>query len=92
MSFNIYSRNKDLLAPAESLADALEKAKAYNEFVIITDGTIEIGGVFGVAAVKDGKTPDGQDYTWNKSDRIGKMRKKDQQVAEDTSNDEDWDD
>lgn len=29
----------------------------------------------GVAAVENGKTPDGQDYTWSKAGRAGKVRR-----------------
>ncbi len=32
-------------------------------------------GKAGVDSVKDGKTPDGQDYTWSKADRAGKMKR-----------------
>jgi len=60
-----------------SLGDAMLQAKTMSEFVTITDGTIEFCGMFGVDAVKDGKCPDGVAYTWNKTARIGKMRKKD---------------
>lgn len=93
MSFNIFSKSQTILATVSSLAEAMEKAKAYNEFVIISDGIIEIGGVFGVDSIKDGKTPDGEEHTWNKSERIGKMRRKDTlRPSTDALTDEDWDD
>jgi len=60
-----------------SLNDAMLQAKAMSEFVTITDGTTEFCGMFGVDTVENGKCPDGVAYTWNKTARIGKMRKKD---------------
>ena len=50
----------------ETLNEAMSKAKELNEFVTITDGTMEIVGKFGVDTIKDGKCPDGIDYTWMK--------------------------
>ncbi len=35
----------------------------------------------GVDSVVDGKTPDGQPYTWSKADRAGKMKKIDYLAA-----------
>ena len=41
-------------------------ARTIGEFVTITGNGMEIVGVFGTAAVVDGKTPDGEAYTWMK--------------------------
>lgn len=54
---------------------AMEMAKLIDEFAIITDGTTEIVGHFGVDSVVDGKTPDGVVYDWNKASRIGRVKK-----------------
>jgi len=45
---------------------AMEMAKLIDEFVIITDGTTEIVGRFGADEVKNGLTPDGNEYSWVK--------------------------
>jgi hypothetical protein len=57
------------------LTIAIEMAKLVDEFVVITDGTTEIVGHFGVDSVVDGKTPDGVTYDWNKESRIGRVKK-----------------
>jgi len=57
------------------LTIAMEMAKLVDEFVVITDGTTEIVGHFGVDSVVDGKTPDGVTYDWNKESRIGRVKK-----------------
>jgi hypothetical protein len=56
---------------SKDLTRALEMAKYVDEFVTITDGTIEIVGKFGVDSVRDGVCPDGIAYDWNKASRIG---------------------
>jgi len=58
-----------------SLDLAMEYAKLINEFVTISGGEFEIVGRFGVDSVVDGKTPDGVAYTWNKANRIGRVKK-----------------
>ena len=57
------------------LTIAMEMAKYVDEFVVITDGTTEIVGMFGVDSVVDGKCPDGVTYDWNKASRIGRVKK-----------------
>lgn len=59
-----------------SLDLAMEYAKTLNVFVVIkgTDG-LEIAGKFGVDSVENGMTPDGVQYTWNKNNRIGRVKK-----------------
>lgn len=54
---------------------AMAFAKELNIFVTIQGGEFEIVGKFGVDSVVDGKTPDGVAYTWNKANRIGRMKK-----------------
>jgi hypothetical protein len=60
---------------SKDLNIAMEMAKLVDEFVTITDGTTEIVGMFGVDSVDNGKTPDGVAYDWNKSSRIGRVKK-----------------
>ena len=57
------------------LAGAMDYAKSLNEFVAIVGDSFEIVGMFGVDSVKDGKTPDGVAYDWNKASRIGRVKK-----------------
>ena len=64
------------LATCLSLNSAMETAKAYGQFVTIRGSNgMEFVGQFGVDSVVDGKTPDGVAYTWNKANRIGRMKK-----------------
>jgi hypothetical protein len=58
----------------ESLDLAMQYAKTLNEFIVIKSKDFEICGMFGVDSVKDGKTPDGVVYDWNKSSRIGRAK------------------
>ena len=57
------------------LAGAMDYAKSLNEFVSIIGDGFEVCGMFGVDSVKDGKTPDGVTYDWNKASRIGRVKK-----------------
>ena len=50
----------------ESLDLAMTYAKELGEFVTITGNGMEIVGVFGADSIRDGKCPDGVDYTWMK--------------------------
>ena len=50
----------------ETLDLAMNHAKTMNEFVSITGNGFEIVGMFGVDSIKDGKCPDGVEYTWVK--------------------------
>jgi hypothetical protein len=50
-------------------------AKSMNEFVTITGPDFEIVGIFGVDSVKDGVCPDGVAYDWNKTSRIGAVKR-----------------
>ena len=57
------------------LVSAMDYAKSLNEFVAIQGDGFEIVGMFGVDSVKDGKTPDGVAYDWNKASRIGRVKR-----------------
>jgi hypothetical protein len=58
-----------------TLAEAMNVAKSMNEFVSIKGPDFEIVGMFGVDTVKDGVCPDGVAYDWDKSSRIGRVKK-----------------
>ena len=58
-----------------SLDDAMFLAKKMNEFVSIVGADFEVCGIFGVDSVVDGKCPDGVAYDWDKSARIGRVKK-----------------
>ena len=74
--YKVLTREEFPLAVCVSLDSAMAAAKAYGQFVIIRgpDG-MEFVGMFGVDSVKNGKCPDGVDYTWNKTSRIGRVKK-----------------
>lgn len=59
----------------ETLDSAMQAAKAVGFFVTIKGPNFEVCGIFGVDSVKDGKCPDGIAYDWNKSNRIGRVKK-----------------
>lgn len=59
----------------DSLDMAMAYAKLTNKFVTIKGDGFEIVGKFGVDSVKDGKCPDGVKYDWDKSARIGRVKK-----------------
>lgn len=61
---------------SKDLTIALEMAKYIDEFVTITNGTIEIVGKFGVDSIENGVCPDGIAYDWNKASRIGAEKRK----------------
>jgi hypothetical protein len=67
--------SKDVEKEVASLDAAMQYAKDLNEFVTIKGGEFEIVGKFGVDTVQDGKCPDGVEYDWNKSSRIGATRR-----------------
>ena len=59
---------------------AMAFAKELNVFVTIQGGEFEIVGVFGVDSVVDGVCPDGVRYDWNKTGRIGRVKKERQNI------------
>lgn len=59
-----------------SLEEAMNTAKAMNEFVTIKCADYEIVGMFGVDTVANGLCPDNVPYDWNKSSRIGEPRRR----------------
>lgn len=68
---------KHTLGEALAVVKELRDTAIENEYTAITmvgENSDSIGKP-GVDTVKDGKTPDGVEYTWNKSSRIGATRK-----------------
>ena len=62
--YNVASRTQQ--QDFESLDLAMTYARVLGEFVTITGNGMEIVGRFGVDSIKNGKCPDGIDYTWMK--------------------------
>jgi hypothetical protein len=56
----------DCVEEVLDLSEAMAFAKALGILVTINGGGMEIVGLFGADSVKDGKCPDGHDYTWMK--------------------------
>ena len=50
----------------ETLSESMDFAKGLNLLVLISGNGMEIVGMFGADSIKDGKCPDGVDYTWMK--------------------------
>ena len=71
--YKVIDKNKETEFANLDLAMAF--AKTLNAFVTIQGGEFEIVGKFGVDSVRDGKCPDGVAYDWNKSSRIGRVKK-----------------
>ena len=64
--WKIKIENGMILNASPTLEDAMKFAKACGKFVTITNDEMEFVGKFGVDTIKDGKCPDGVDYTWMK--------------------------
>jgi hypothetical protein len=50
----------------EDLTQAMTWAKVLGEFVTIKINGMELVGRFGTDSIKDGKCPDGVEYSWKK--------------------------
>jgi len=73
--YTVISKSGLPLNTSSTLDEAMAFAKTVGMFVTIKGADFEVCGVFGVDTVKDGKCPDGVDYDWNKSSRIGRVKK-----------------
>lgn len=73
--FKVINKTTVLLFECNTLDEAMSFAKSCNEFVTIKSPDFEVCGMFGVDTIKDGFTPDGVPYTWDKSNRIGRPKK-----------------
>jgi hypothetical protein len=74
--YKVISKNGLPLNSYTSLNDAMAFAKTVGMFVTIKGADFEVCGIFGVDTVKNGVCPDGVAYDWNKSSRIGRVKKK----------------
>jgi hypothetical protein len=83
-TYKVYWTYKDIHPNSNTLTvltDALARVKelrdnpADNTFVTMVSEDTNRVGADGVDEVKDGKTPDGVPYTWNKASRIGATRR-----------------
>ncbi len=73
--FKLINKRGDELDGFPTLDSAMQAAKAVGFFVTIKGPDFEACGVFGVDSVRDGKCPDGVVYDWNKTSRIGRVKK-----------------
>jgi hypothetical protein len=73
--YKVISKNGLPLNEFETLTEAMAFAKITGYFVTIKGADFEVCGIFGVDTVKDGVCPDGVVYDWNKTSRIGRVKK-----------------
>jgi hypothetical protein len=73
--YKVISKDGLPLDEFDTLDAAMAFAKTLELFVTIKSADFEIVGMFGVDAVKDGICPDGVKYDWDKSARIGRVKK-----------------
>jgi hypothetical protein len=73
--YKVISKDGLPLNEFDTLDDAMAFAKIAAVFVSIKSADFEVCGMFGVDAVKDGVCPDGVAYDWDKSSRIGRVKK-----------------
>ena len=59
-------KGKEVAFNVMTLAEAMHTAKVMNEFVTIRSKDFELVGMFGADSIKDGKCPDGVEYSWMK--------------------------
>jgi hypothetical protein len=64
--YKIVSKNGLTLNVQDSLAEAMSFAKTVGTFVTIKGPDFEVCGLFGADSIKNGKCPDGVDYSWMK--------------------------
>ena len=73
--YKVISKDGLPLNEFDTLDAAMAFAKMVGVFVSIKSADFEVCGMFGVDAVKDGVCPDGVKYDWDKSARIGRVKK-----------------
>lgn len=79
--YKVISKDRLTLNECSSLDEAMQFAKTVGSFVVIKGPEFEICGMFGVDSVQNGVCPDGVAYDWNKSSRIGRVKK--ERIVED---------
>ena len=73
--YKVIDKEGHVRGKSKDLNIAMEMAKYVDEFVTIKGPDFEVCGLFGVDSIKDGVCPDGVKYDWNKTNRIGRVRK-----------------
>ena len=73
--YKVISKNNLTLNVCLTLEKAMAFSKTVGMFVIIKGPDFEVCGIFGVDSVRDGICPDGISYDWNKTSRIGRVKK-----------------
>lgn len=73
--YKVISKNNLTLNSCATLDEAMSFAKTVGLFVTIVGSDFEVCGMFGVDAVRNGVCPDGIAYDWDKSSRIGRVKK-----------------
>ena len=73
--YKVISKNNLTLNVCLTLEEAMAFSKTVGMFVIIKGPDFEVCGIFGVDTVRDGICPDGIVYDWNKTSRIGRVKK-----------------
>ena len=82
-----YTHTDEGSAMDRALAKCQELRKnPNNRFVTMASESIENAGLAGVDEVKDGKTPDGENYTWSKAHRAGAVRGGSHSIIDNKSN------
>ena len=72
--YKVTGKEKEITAM--DLNEAMNIAKAINDFVVIKGPDFEVCGMFGVDEIKNGVCPDGVAYDWNKASRIGATKRR----------------
>jgi hypothetical protein len=73
--YKVISKIGNKLHECSTLDQAMRFSKDWGGFVTITGPDFEVCGIFGVDSIKEGVCPDGVAYDWNKSSRIGEMKR-----------------
>ena len=73
--FKVLNKENLELYSCKTLDEALIFSKAYSFFVTIKGDGFEVVGKFGVDAIENGLCPDGVEYDWDKSSRIGNTKR-----------------
>jgi len=64
--FEVISKRGLPLNNCPTLSEAMNFAKTVGMFVTIKGPDFEVCGMFGADTIKDGKCPDGVEYSWMK--------------------------
>jgi hypothetical protein len=64
--YKVISKNGLTLNVHDSLSEAMSFAKTVGMFVTIQGPGFEVCGMFGADSIKNGKCPDGVEYSWMK--------------------------